>query len=149
MCIIFRYKEFISKNSTLLIALYNEAFDHALIIGFIMNIRSFFGSSSKAAVNNSNISSSKAESEEEIEVFHARHILLVHQHYPKNLPVLCHTQVLENTTRLGKIILGYNMMQMLKVHFAKSAKFLGSQFNKQVAFGQQSHSLTGKMLLPR
>ena len=65
MCTIFRYKEFISKNSTLLIALYNEAFDHALSIGFIMNIRYFFGSSSKAAVNNSNISSSKAESEEE------------------------------------------------------------------------------------
>ena len=114
-----------------------------------MDIRSFLGSSSKAAASTSNISSSEAESEEEIEVIPSKTPSTSSPTLPKKRTSSTPDSSIENTARLGKkIILGYNMMQMLKVHFAKSAKFLGSQFNKQVVFGQQSHSLTGKMLLP-
>ena len=98
----------------------------------------------------SNISSSEAESEEEIEVSPSKAPSSSKPvYYPRNVQNLVLRQVLENILKIWEEDYPWlhYMTQIVKVHSAKSAKHLGSHFIIRVESGQQSHSPTGKRLV--
>ena len=113
------------------------------------DIPSFFASStSTSTTSTSNISSNEAESEQEIEVSPSKAPSSSKSELHKKRSKSRSTSSTRKYLKFGKkIILGYIMTHIVKVHSAKSVKHLGSHFIVRVESGQQSHSPTGKRLM--